>query len=125
MKRIVDVIVFLIRNCEAIASVLWFAMDFLWMNEYMQLAKVTSVLAIIFALFHLSVELEAEGMKMTNMVAVAGLMWLLMNVAWMFDNRFMSVFFGSAGAALIILSLHAAKGFRLFIYRTFSRFRRR
>lgn len=125
MKRLIEVLGFLMRNCEIIASLLWFAMDFFWMSEHLAIAKVISVFAIIFALFNLLVELEAEGRKLTNMVAVAGFMWLLMNVAWMLESKTFSMLFGCIGVSLIILSLHAAKGFRLFIYRTFGRFRRR
>lgn len=125
MRRFIEVLRFLMINSESIASLLWFAMDFLWMNEYVVIAKIIAIVSILFALFHLSVELEAEGRKLTGMVAVAGFMWLLMNVAWLYDSRFLSVLFGSIAATLVILSFKAGKGFDLFIYKTFGRFRRR
>jgi hypothetical protein len=95
-----------LRIAETAMTIFWFAMDLCWMNQWMKMSAVMSILAVacgagIFALNLLNRHEEF-------LVHTATLCWLMMNACWMFSEAnpnllILANTFMIMGAALIIV----------------------
>jgi len=79
-----DVIKFLLMNSETIGGVLWLFMDFCWMHDH-------TVLASLFGIMSVAAGICSTGLTMLDsafdrnkfMLNVAALLWICMNICWM------------------------------------------
>lgn len=96
-----------IKKLSARDQIAWFLMDFCWLSTYVIPAVVLSVVTIILVVLSL---FYYRGDKFNLISAITGLVWLIMNVSWMFGDLF------GISWCLIVAKIFFAIGVIIFLY---------